>query len=69
MPSITLNFDAAQAERIQAALASTPYPQTVAGFKALLTDYIRSWMQEQERGKAQRDALATVAAPADLTVT
>lgn len=69
MPSITLTFTMADALRIQAALASTPYPPTMAGLKALLADYIRSWAMELEKDKARRDALATVMAPVDLTIT
>ena len=68
MPSITLTYDADQANRIRAALSATPYPQNAAGFKALLTDYIKAWVKGYEDNKTRQDALATVVLPTDLVV-
>lgn len=68
MPSITLTFTPAQAARIQAALGTTPYPQDAAGYKRLLVDYTRTFVQEYEKAAADKTALAAVALPADITV-
>ena len=68
MPSITLTVTAAQAVRIQAALSPTSYPQTLAGFKQLLVDYSRHFVQEYERAEAQKAALVGIAKPADFDV-
>ena len=69
MPSITLTLTAAQATRVAAALAATPYPTTTAGYKALLVDYTRNFVAEYERAVAVAAATAAVTPPADLTAT
>ena len=61
MPTITLTFSSAEATRLQAALAPTDYPQTAAGLKAMLTDYLKQFVSGYEEAKAQKAALDTVA--------
>jgi len=69
MPNVTLTIGAGEAARIQAALTATDYPATVAGFKQLLMDYTRSFVQEYERAKAEKDALASVVPVSSLVIT
>lgn len=69
MPSVTLTFDAAQAARIQAWLATTGYPATAAGYKQALVDWTKSMVKEVENAKARENALATVSPSTDLVVT
>ncbi|GEM_PF-4704011 len=69
MPTITLTFTAAEAQRLQAALAPTPYPQTAAGLKELLADYLKDMVTDYERAKATKTALATVAPVTAPTIT
>ena len=68
MPNITLTVTASQASRIAAALSATDYPQTVAGYRQLLIDYTRSFVQEYERAQSQEAALATIPPPATLDI-
>jgi len=69
MPSITLTFTAAQATRIKAWLATTPYPATEAGYKQAVTDWTKSMVKEVEDAKARQDALAAVQPAVDLVMT
>ncbi len=69
MPTITLAFSASDAQRLQDALAGTPYPQTAAGLKTLLTDYLKDLVQNSERAQATKTALATVAPVTAPTIT
>ncbi len=69
MPTISLTIDATQAARIQAALAATDYPATLAGYKQFLVDHTINLVQEFERAQAQKTALATIVPPAELQVT
>ena len=69
MPSITLVVTTAEATRITNALAGTGYPQTAAGIKSWLMDYVSTHVKEYERKKGEKDAIAVLAAPADVTIT
>jgi len=65
MPSVTLTVDSGEADRIQAALSATPYPQTIAGVKQLLIDYINSLVKSYEKAQGETAALAGIASPAE----
>lgn len=69
MPSITLTFSASQAQRLQDALSASDYPTTLAGAKSLITDWLRNYVRDYERIKAQKDALDAVSEPADVVIT
>ena len=42
---------------------------TLEGYERLLSDYTKHFVQEYERSKRIKDAVAAVTAPPDLTVT
>ena len=69
MPSITLTFSTDNATRLQAALAPTSYPQTAAGLKTLLMDYLKTFVREYERASAEKTALASVSVPTAPDIT
>ena len=68
MPTLVLTFSAADATRLQSALADTPYPKPAAVLKALLVDYLQSRVREFEGAAAKRAALSTLTEPTALTV-
>lgn len=69
MPSLTLNVTQGQMSRIQVSLTFAGRPATVDGLKALIVELLRSWVKEQERLKARKDAIDAVDALQDLIVT
>lgn len=69
MASITLTFSAADGARIVAALASTPYPKTAAGFKEKLIADTMAWLGEYERNERTSEALKQVAVPVGVVIT